>query len=89
VYWHPAGGLKLLAAPGIEHHRGRGGESSAHAKSDEHAEVDEDETHFLFRIGVAFDFHVGSRFGIAPAINLDLVDGGEVWVYGLNFGVKF
>jgi hypothetical protein len=89
VYWHPGGGWKLIAAPGLEHHNGRNGESGAHAKSDAHGEADKDETYFLIRLGVAYDIHIGSRYGLAPAINLDLVNNEEVWVYGLNFAVKF
>jgi len=90
VFWAPFGkGFTLLAAPGIEWHDGRGETEDPHlAKTDEHA-VDEDETYFVMRFGAAYWFHIGSRYGIAPAIDLDLVDGHEVWVYGVNFEVMF
>ncbi|MEX1311389.1 MAG: hypothetical protein AB1Z65_13280 [Candidatus Sulfomarinibacteraceae bacterium] len=39
--------------------------------------------------GAANVFHVGSRHGVVPAVNLDLVDGHEVWIYGVNFEVMF
>ena len=88
VYWKPfGGGFTLLAAPGVEYHSGRG-EGEHHLKSD-HAASDGDETYFLLRLGVTYWFHVGSRYGIGPAVNLDLVNGHEVWVYGVNFEVRF
>lgn len=37
----------------------------------------------VFRIGAAYDFHVGA-FGIAPTVNLDFVDGHEVAVFGIS-----
>ncbi len=54
-----------------------------------HGGPDKDATYFVFRIGVAYDFHIGERFGIAPAVNLDFVNNEEVWVYGLNFTYGF
>lgn len=89
VFWKPFGsGLVLLAAPGVEYHNGRGTPEHHFLKAST-ASIDEDETYFLLRLGVAYYFHVGSRFGIGPAVNLDLVDGHEVWVYGVNFEVMF
>jgi hypothetical protein len=89
VFWKPfGGGFSLLAAAGVEWHHGRGGEVNRHLTSDE-PEGDEDETFFVFRIGAAYWFHFGKRYGMSPAVNLDLVDGHEVWVYGLNFEVMF
>mgnify|MGYP001547271281 FL=1 len=88
VFWWPHvtdwGALKLLAAPGVEFHNGRNGGSPEHHKSEDGEHADEDETHFLFRIGAAYSFHLGQSFGIEPAVNLDFVNGEEVWVYGLN-----
>lgn len=89
VYWKPFdGGFYLLAAPGIEYHNGRV-EVDHHLLKADATEVDEDETYFVMRLGVGYAFHVGSRYGIVPTVNLDLVDGHEVWVYGVNFEVMF
>lgn len=90
VFWSPwGGGLTFLAAPGVEFHNGRGEAEHHLLKSEGDEEGDPDETFFVMRFGVAYWFHVGSRYGIAPAVDLDLVDGEEVWVYGVNFEVKF
>jgi hypothetical protein len=83
VFWHPGGGWKFLGAPGVEYHQGRGGEA-APPKSEGHGEVDEDETYFLFRLGVAYDIHLGGSWGLAPAVDLDFVESERVLVYGLN-----
>jgi hypothetical protein len=88
VFWWPHvtdwGALKLLAAPGVEFHNGRNGGSVEHHKSEGGEHPDEDDTHFLFRIGMAYSFHLGESFGIEPAVNLDFVNSEEVWVYGVN-----
>ncbi|MEP1470133.1 MAG: hypothetical protein ABJK25_04105 [Halieaceae bacterium] len=42
----------------------------------------------LYRVGVAYDFHVG-KFGIAPDVSLDRVDGENILVYGLVFSYGF
>lgn len=89
VYWKPGlGGLILLAAPGVEYHDGRGEVEHHHLKASD-SEVDEDSTEFLFRLGAIYMFHIGSRYGIGPTVNLDLVNGHEVLVYGLTFEVLF
>lgn len=89
VYWKPGlGGLILLAAPGVEFHDGRGEVDHHHLKASD-SEIDEDKTEFLFRLGAIYMFHVGSRYGIGPTVNFDLVDGHEVLVYGLTFEVLF
>jgi hypothetical protein len=89
VYWKPfGGGLTLLAAPGVEHHNGRA-EVEHHLFKAGTAGADKDETYFVFRLGAAYYFHLGSRYGIGPAVNLDFVNGHEVWVYGVNFEVMF
>lgn len=76
VAWKPSagGGFVLVAAPGIEYHNGRGTDEH-HLFKAEAAEVDEDETYFVMRFGAAYYFHVGSRCGIGPTVNLDLVEG--------------
>lgn len=88
VFWKPfGGGFVFLVAPGVELHNGRG-EVDHHLKADD-ASTDKDETYFVMRFGAAYYFHVGSRYAIGPAVNLDLVNGHEVWVYGVNFEVAF
>lgn len=90
VFWKRfGGGFLLLAAPGVEYHNGRAAVDDHHLLKADTAAVDEDETYFVMRFGVAYYFHVGSRYGLGPAVNLDLVDGHEVWVYGVNFEVMF
>jgi hypothetical protein len=89
VFWKPfGGGFVLLAAPGVEYHSGRG-TVEHHLLKAESAAEDKNKTYFVLRLGTAYYFHFGSRFGIGPAVNLDLVNGQEVWVYGVNFEVGF
>ena len=37
----------------------------------------EDGTRFLFRVGVGWEFEIGERLAITPAVELDLIDGEE------------
>jgi len=92
VTWLPVGRLQITAAPGIEFHRGRGSTEGCgcepHTKSEDPEQiglVDEDETYFVFRLGAGWNFPVGQNYAITPQINLDLVEGERVWVYGLVF----
>ena len=85
--WKPVGDLFLLAGPGVEFHNGRG--TSEHHAFKSGGEEDRDETYFLFRLGVGYSFHVGERYAIIPQVNLDLVNGEQVWVGGVAFGVMF
>jgi len=75
-YFHPVRELKLMLGPGIEHHNGSGGH-------------DGDHDNFVVRVGAAYDFEIGERFGIAPVVVVDFVDGETVLVYGVDFDVKF
>jgi len=89
VFWKPfGGGFTLLAAPGLEYHNGRG-EVEPHLIKASSSAVDEDEKYFVLRLGVAYWFHVGSRYGIGPTVNVDFVNNHEVWIYGVNFEVMF
>ncbi len=92
VTWWSDVGLTLTAAPGIEFHRGRSsnedcgcGGSTKSEETGEHGEADEDATYFVFRLGVGWGFPIGESYVIEPQINLDLVEGEKVWVYGVNF----
>ena len=92
VTWLPGGGLTLTAAPGIEFHRGRSanegcgcGGSTKSEETGEHGEADKDATYFVFRLGVGWGFPIGESYAIEPQVNLDLVEGEKVWVYGVNF----
>ncbi len=46
----------------------------------------EDKSHYVFRIGTAYDFHVGS-LSVTPTINFDFSDGNSFAVYGITFGI--
>ena len=90
--WWPVGKLTLTAAPGIEFHQGRSpsedcgcGGSTKSADTSEHGEADQDATYFLLRLGVGWAIPIGKSYGIEPQVNLDLVEGEKVWVYGVNF----
>jgi hypothetical protein len=89
VQWKPVGGLILTAGPGVEFHQGRGSGDDHHVAKAGGGEVDEDATYFVFRLGAGYAFHVGDRYSIMPNVNLDLVEGEEVWVWGMVFGVMF
>jgi hypothetical protein len=80
-YWFPHAGWYFLAGPGIEFHNGRG--------TDSHGGEDKDEEFFIVKIGAGYEFELGERFLLAPNYNLDFVDGEQVSVYGLSFGIKF
>ena len=82
VTWLPVGNLTLTAAPGIEFHQGRDPRT---LKSEETPTADKDATYFVFRLGVGWGITIGESYAIEPQINLDLVNGEKVWVYGLNF----
>ncbi len=90
VTWYPVGKLSLTAAPGIEFHRGRESNDGCGCgwnsqKRGARRRSDEDATYFVLRLGVGWDFPIVESYGIEPQINLDLVNGEKVWVYGVNF----
>ncbi len=39
------------------------------------------------RFGAAYVFHLGERYSVEPSVAIDLVDGEDVWVAGLNWTV--
>ena len=92
VSWLPVGNLTLTAAPGIEFHEGRGappgcgcGEASKSEDPNQIGLFDQDATYFVFRLGVGWGFPIGQSYAMEPQVNLDLVNGEKVWVYGVNF----
>ena len=44
---------------------------------------------FLLRFGVAYEFEVAEKWVITPAVNVDLVNDEQVFVYGLGFSFAF
>lgn len=90
--WLPVGRLQILMAPGIEFRRGRGAAEDCgcdpHVTTEDPEQIDlfdDDETYFVFRLGAGWNFPIGQNYAITPQINLDLVEGEKVWVYGLAF----
>jgi hypothetical protein len=47
------------------------------------------ETRFAMRLGVTYEFPLGSRFRLIPEFNADIVDGDPTFVFGLSFGLPF
>jgi hypothetical protein len=79
---HPVGGLGLAVGPGLEIAKESHGEEG-------HAE-EETKTHAALRTGLTYEFEVGEKFAVAPAVYLDFVDGKDpVLVWGLEFGLGF
>ena len=44
---------------------------------------DDGSNEFLFRLGVGWEFELSERFVLTPIVNVDFVDGEEIWVYGV------
>ncbi len=70
--YHPTGNVKLLLAPGL-------------AFAEEHGHSAE---HFIWRLGSAYDFHVG-QYSISPTLNFDFIEKHLVLAYGITFGLGF
>ncbi|NIO41616.1 MAG: hypothetical protein GTO41_16405 [Burkholderiales bacterium] len=51
-------------------------------------EFNEDDE-LALRAGFAYEFKVAKRFNVAPAFNIDFIDGEERLVYGVNLGWTF
>ncbi len=62
---------------------------SSPSSAQETGDTDEDETHFLLRVGVGYDIILAPRYSVVPNVNLDFVKGEKVWVYGVNLTYKF
>lgn len=52
-------------------------------------EYRDDEEEFLFRAGVGYEFKLCERSVLMPEFNVDFVDGEELYVFGLAFGLGF
>ncbi len=82
VFFHPGAGLKLAAGPGFERAKEEVAEPEPRTR-------EETATNFLFRVTVLYDFPVKERFTVTPNVSLDFVNGRQIWVYGISFGVGF
>lgn len=84
LFIHPTCGLKFVIGNGLaftEH------ESIVedHGHSEVHSET---ESHYVLRVGTAYDFHIGD-FSISPALNWDYINGHSSVAYGVIFGFGF
>ena len=53
-------------------------------------ELADGESFFLFRTGLSYEFPVGEKFTIGPAVYVDFLEGGEqATVLGVGFGIEF
>ena len=90
LFVHPHGGVKLVAAPGIERvdggGKGHGGDHAGKALAGGGGKGSH--TEFLFRLGVGYDLHLGG-WSLTPAYNVDFVDGHRASVIGVNVGFGF
>jgi hypothetical protein len=83
---HPKSHVLLTFGPGLEH-KGRrltGVESGAHAGE---TEVEQGENLFLFRTGIRYPVHLGSKYMVVPAIDFDFVREDGEWVDAVVFDV--
>lgn len=78
-YVRPAGDLLLGTGPGHQWDR----------EGDVEGEELEESREFVWRFVASWEAEVGRRYTISPEVNLDLVGGEVVWVYGVAFGVMF
>lgn len=81
---HPVNRLKLLVGAGA-------GFAEEEEEIEEEGDVrveKKNETEAVLRLGASYEFEVG-EFSLSPTVNLDLVDGNDAWVFGLNFGRSF
>jgi hypothetical protein len=46
-------------------------------------------TEALFRLGAGYLFELPDHWEINPQVNVDFVDGDDVWVFGVSFGRSF
>ncbi len=85
---HPFGRGSVLAplavktGPGFENKRRPGREH----EGSESPEEDDSENLFLWRAGLSYMFHTGSRAFVMPAVDVDFVQEEEEWVEAVVFG---
>jgi hypothetical protein len=79
--------LRVNTGPGLEHKRRliRGSEQGGEAETEE---GDTSENLFLWRVGLSYTFHTGSRAFVAPTVDLDFVNEEEEWVEAVVFGAS-
>jgi len=76
---HPVGRFALAAGPGMEIGKEHHGEGEG-----------DTEVRAALRVGVLYDFEVGRRYAIAPAVYVDFIDGKDpALVWGANLGIGF
>lgn len=80
IHLHPYGGLRLTAGYGVEDIHDEKRKRAAGKAPSKNEDV--------FRIGAAYDFHVGD-FGIAPTVNLDFIDNKRIVVFGISLTRPF
>ena len=74
----PYKGWVFNVAPGTELHK-------------EHGDHEENkrERDWVVRTGVAYQFHFGERYTIAPEFNVDFSEHETLFIYGIAFGIGF
>jgi hypothetical protein len=53
------------------------------------AEISEDDTHFLFRLGIGYEFELDRHWALAPEFNADFVDSDIDYVFGFSLSYGF
>ena len=80
LFLHPTPQIRLTGAAGVEFRR---------LFSEGDGDETENEVDFAVRLGVVYEFEVGS-YSVAPEFDVDFVGGDEiVLVYGVGFGLVF
>jgi hypothetical protein len=87
VYYKFYKNLLIRTGPGIEIIQEEVNNESAHNSTSEHHETIS-RTEFLWRIGILYEFEIGSLF-IAPSVDVDFERSTTAVVWGVNFGMGF
>jgi len=84
VALHPAGGLGLIAGPGLEI------EETEHETAGKTFNDSSRETSFAFRVGANYRFEFGGRYSAGPTLYTDFISGKDpVLVWGVSIGTGF
>jgi hypothetical protein len=78
LFIHPYKGWLLNVSLGAEVHKEHGDHEGEKRTRD-----------WIVRTGVAYQFHVGERYSIAPEFNVDFSEHETLLNYGIAFGVGF